>query len=793
MKKQLLKAGAALALAAMFTTWNVPAATATTVPPREIEGSVADSLGHAVEGANVTLRDASGQPLGETRSDSQGHFLFENIAPGTYTLSANHPAFQTGAGSVTVIEKAGGQVVVTLASDQPLKLEDMKVKAHNLDTARNGILVETGSSIYRIDHQDITNLPLGENTSFNQVLLQAPGVVQDSYGQLHVRGDHADLQYRINGIILPESISGFGQTLDTRFMDSVNLLTGALPAEYGYRTAGIVDIHTKGDTFANGGEIGIMAGSNETEEVHGDISGNRGRFNYFATASLLQNNLGIENPTDSGQAIHDRSDQGNGFGYFSYLLNDTSRLSLILGTSDSRFQIPNVPGQAPSFVLNGITSYPSIGLNDSQQEWTHYGILALQGVIGDNVDYQVAAFSRYTEVRFNPDPVGELLYLGEASKVMRSGLANGLQADASYRINASHTVRGGLYLSTEQLTNNNDVVTFPSSDGSGNQTSDAPISFSDDTTKTADLYSLYLQDEWRLTDKLTVNYGARADKVDAYVTGSQLSPRLGAVYKATSATTLHAGYARYFTPPPTELITNETVADFQNTTNPPLNNQNDPVKPERDDYYDMGVSHAFTPRFTMALDGYYKDAKNLIDEGQFGPALIFTPFNYAEGKVYGAELTANYHRDNLSAYFNLARSTAKGKDIVSSQYQIDPDDLAYIANHWIYLDHDQTWTASGGASYLWYGTTYSIDALYGSGLRKDGTVPNGDELPGYTQVNVAAAHTFDLTHLGKIEGRLSIINLLDEKYEIRDGTGVGVGAPQWGPRRAVYVTLNKVF
>jgi outer membrane receptor protein involved in Fe transport len=791
MKIHFSVVGAVLALAGMFAT----AASAGTVAPHEVDGVVNDSLGRPLSGASVHLKGADGHGVAETNSDSQGHFHFNNIASGTYSVMADLPSFQTGIGIVTVSDQAGGEATVTLTSSQALNIQ---IKARKLDIARNSISVETGSSIYRIQHKDIADLPLGESTSFNQVILQAPGVVQDSFGQVHVRGDHADLQYRINDIILPESISGFGQTLDTRFMENLNLLTGALPAQYGYRTAGVVDIHTKSGAFANGGEIGVTGGSNDTREIHGDVSGNKGNFNYYMTGSLLKNDLGIENPTGSTKAIHDDSTQGKGFGYFSYLLNESSRLSLILGSSDGHFQIPNVQDQPTQFNFNGYlaapstTTYPSTNLNENQHELTNYAILALQGTAGENVDYQVAAFSRYTKVEFDPDQTGDLLYNGVASQVLRTGLANGLQADGSYKLNANHTLRSGLYFSAENLKNNNDVLTFPG-DSSGNQTSDIPISFSDNGSKTAYLYSLYLQDEWKATDKLTVNYGARADRVDAYVTGSQLSPRLGAVYQATAATTLHAGYARYFTPPPTELITNETIADFQNTTDPPLNNQNDQVKPERDNYYDLGISHAFDPHFTMGLDGYYKDAKNLIDEGQFGPALIFTPFNYAQGKVYGAELTANYHKDNLSAYLNIARSTARGKDIVSSQYQIDPGDLAYIANNWIYLDHDQTLTASAGASYLWYGTTYSADALYGSGLRKDSDVPNGGELPGYTQINLAAAHTFDITQLGKIEGRLSVINAFDKKYEIRDGTGVGVGAPQFGPRRAIYATVNKYF
>lgn len=788
MQNQFAWAGAATAFACLFAT----ASYADTIAPREVDGIVNDALGRPLVGASVSLKAADGHTVATARSDAQGRFRFSDIAPGTYAVIADQPSFQTGTSIVTVAPEAGATTTVTLTGNQAL---DIQITERRLERARNGISIETGSSIYRIDQQDIARLPLGENAPFNQVILQAPSVVQDSYGQVHVRGDHGDLQYRLNGIILPESISGFGQTLDPRFMGSVNLLTGALPAQYGYRTAGVIDIHTKSGAFANGGEVGVMTGSNDTRQIHADVGGNKDNFNYYLAGTWLRNDLGIENPTGSTKAIHDNSNQGKGFGYFSYLLNESAKVSLMLGTSNSRFEIPNVPNQPTVFNLSGVNSFPSINLNENQYELTNYAILALQGTAGEKLDYQVAAFSRYTRVKFEPDPIGDLLFNGVASRVLRSGFANGMQADGSYKVNADHTLRSGLFFSAEKLKNNNGVSTFPCCDNSGNQTSDVPISFSDNTNKAAYLYGLYLQDEWRATNKLTINYGARADHVDAYVTGGQLSPRVGAVYQATKATTLHAGYARYFTPPPTELITNETIAAFQNTTNAPLNNQNAPVKPEKADYYDLGISHAFDPHLTVGVDGYYKHVIDLIDEGRFGPALIFTPFNYAQGKIYGIELTANYRKNALSAYLNVARSTAMGKDIISSQYQIGPGNLAYIADHWIHLDHDQTLTASAGVAYLWYGTSYSADALYGSGLRTtpDNAPPNSGHLPEYTQINVAAARDFEFVQLGKIGTRLSLINLFDKTYEIRDGTGVGVGAPQFGPRRAFYVTVNKYF
>src|ERR1700693_714049 len=243
---------------------------------------------------------------------------------------------------------------------------DPVVINERLDRSRNSISVDTGSSVYHFGPKDIAALPQGDNTSFNQFLLQAPGVTQDSFGQLHVRGDHANLQYRLNGIMLPESISGFGQTLDTRFVDSMNLITGALPAQYGDRTAGIIDIHTKTGQVDNGGDIGVEVGSNNTRQVSGDVSGSKNGFSYYINGSVGANNLGIENPTGSSSTMHDHTSQSKAFGYFSYLIDPDTRLSLILANSDSHFQIPNTPGKTPAYQYGSLTDYPSANLNENQ-------------------------------------------------------------------------------------------------------------------------------------------------------------------------------------------------------------------------------------------------------------------------------------------------------------------------------------------------------------------------------------------------------------------------------------------
>ncbi len=331
-----------------------------------------------------------------------------------------------------------------------------------------------------------------------------------------------------------------------------------------------------------------------------------------------------------------------------------------------------------------------------------------------------------------------------------------------------------------------------------------PETIIDNGTATEWIYSAYLQDEWKPLPDFTVNYGLRFDKFTAYTADKQVSPRLNVVWQALDDTTVHAGYSRYMSPPPFELVGGKDITLFAPTSSPPLSPKDAPPQAEHANYYDAGVQQKVTRHLTIGLDTYYKQSTNLIDEGQFGAPIILTPFNYRYGKQYGAEFTTNYTTASFNAYLNLAVQSAKGKDIDSAQFNFSPTDLDYIANNWIHLDHEQQHTASGGVSYVHEDTRVSADFLMGSGLRADlelppgqtngyggDDIPNGEHLPYYTQVNAGISHVFDLTNAGTLTARFDVINVFDKIYEIRNGTGVGVGAPQFGPRRGFFFGLSK--
>jgi len=684
-----------------------------------------------------------------------------------------------------------------LAQDQPgpsLSL-DLDVIAKQLDIARNQIQPSLGASVYQFSRPAIESQPQGDNAPLNQVLLQAPGVTQDSFGQLHVRGDHANLQFRLNGVQLPEGINVFGQALETRLANSIALITGALPAQYGFRTAGIIDIQTKTGTIDPGGSVSMYGGSHGWAQPSFEWGGRVGQLDYFITGEFLHNTIGIENPTSSYHPLHDETNQSRGFAYLSGIIDPTARITGIFGTSRSQFQIPNTPGLMPGLGLtvNGISDFNSAQLNENQRQITHYGVVALQEKLGP-MDFQLSAFQRYSSLYFTPDPLGDLLFNGIAETAYRRSIATGSQLDGSYQVSPDHTVRAGYFLQGERSISSTNSLVLPT-DMTGAQISDTPFAIPDSSGKTGWLGGVYAQDEWKVLPRVTLNFGARFDMVSAFTHESQLSPRVNVVWQPTDATTIHAGYSRYFTPPPFELVAPTTIALLANSTAAPAVTTDDTVKAERSHYFDVGAAQIVLPGLKVGLDAYYKIAKHLIDEGQFGAPIILTPFNYARGYATGAELTTSYDIENWSLYGNFAASQAMGKKIESGQFNFAQDELDYIATHFIHLDHDQTYTASAGVTYMvpWTRTKLSASLIYGSGLRAEGDTPNGASLPDYHQINLSIVQKVDTGWFKGLEFRFDVVNLLDEKYQIRNGTGVGVGAPQFGPRRALFAGLTQRF
>lgn len=676
----------------------------------------------------------------------------------------------------------------------------------DLNVARELIAPSLGAVSYTIGPSQIQTLSQGENTPFQQVLLQAPGVVQDEFGEVHIRGDHGDLQYRVNGVLLPESLNGFAQEVDTHLIQSVTLMTGTMPAQFGFRTAGVIDVTTKTGSQLEGNEFSMYGGSYDTAHPSVQLGGASTHFDYFVTLSYLRDDLGIDNTTSSGAPLHDRTDQLRAFGYFSYRLDTTSRITLLLSAAGGDFQIPNTPGIAPQYVSVGGPRPDSTAVDEHQKEQNYYAVLSYQKST-DKLSIQLSGFVRETGIHFTPDAAQDLLFGGIAAGVRNSDLANGLQADGSYELTDHHTFRGGLLANydTERLSTSAQVfpaaapfAPAPSSldlPGATPQSGFDPMPVNARSGNEGWTAGFYLQDEWRLTDRLTLNYGARYDLFDvSFDDERQLSPRANLVWQIDDIDTFHAGYARYFMPPTLQYLPYSAAKPFEFTTGAPYNSRDDPQRCERDHYFDLGVSRRILPGWQVTFDSYCKLARNLLDDGQFGNAVILNNFNYTDGTIYGAEVSSTYNKGSWSLYGNFSYVQTWARNIDSAQFEFPNNELAYVSTHWIQLDHQGRFAGSGGVSCLIAkDTKVHSGFLYGNGLRAG--FANLQQLPEYWTANLGIERAWRLNARGikRLKLRVDCLNLFDQVYEIRNGTGIGIAAPAYGPRRAFYAGLSALF
>jgi hypothetical protein len=174
-----------------------------------------------------------------------------------YTIAARKQGFKPA--TVIVGEGVPKPIALALESEQPLNLAIIAT----LNQARNALSPETGSTVYRFTDKNIDQLPQGDNTPLNDVLIQAPGVAQDSYGQgqsqIHIHGlNGGGIQYRLNGVFLPEAVSSFGQLFSAYFIKSMSLIDNFMPAQFGYRNEGVIDTHSKDGCMSPGGQFELL-------------------------------------------------------------------------------------------------------------------------------------------------------------------------------------------------------------------------------------------------------------------------------------------------------------------------------------------------------------------------------------------------------------------------------------------------------------------------------------------------------------------------------------------------------
>jgi len=676
------------------------------------------------------------------------------------------------------------------------KLETVVIEATRLGGPE---VSPTGANDYAVTSQDINNMPAGDVSPITDVLAQMPGVAIDQNQQIHIRNTEGpQFQYQINDILIPFDINtnpSFLSMINPLFVRQLDLLDGILPARYSYATGGVVDIRTKDGCEHPGGDLSVLAGQRDTLQPSLQYAGCGGQLSSYVSLLYDQSNTAFSSATPGPNAIHDRTQQGQAFGFFSYPVNSSTKLSLLLSGASSSNQLPNVPGLVPAFTLAGIANSPPSSAIDSDLNFSDYlAVLSLSGSPSSDLSYQVAYSEHGISQRFEPDPVGELIYQGVASTASHVDHDHTLQGDLTYVL-GSHTASTGFYAGDYRVSARDSSLVFPvdvscaqSSDCV--QSTDVPVHVVNNTQASNVVLGAYVNDLWQMTPRLRADVGLRWDHLSGFTSAQQLDPTLNFAYMASADTTLHAGFARYFQVPSFQGISPTTQAAFAGTSAAGPPGLSTPVA--EDDYeWDAGVAQQLTAKFALSADLYYERTDHYLDTGQFGVVPIFAPFNYGRGYIWGTEIAAKYKSGPFTAYANLTIGRNWQRGVVTGQFNFTGDELAYIDSHDIVLDHQPLYGASAGATYRLQAYSISADAIYSSGLRAG--FADLERLPQVVQLNLSAERSFRIAGIGVLTNRILVLNIFDRVNLIRPAQGIGIFQSAYGPRLTAFDTLTLHF
>ncbi len=652
----------------------------------------------------------------------------------------------------------------------------------------------TGANEYATSAADIAAGPKGKTAPLTDVLAQMPGVAIDQNQQIHIRNTEGpQFQYQINGVLIPLDINTnppFISMLNPMFIQRLDLLDGVLPSRYSYATGGVVNIQTKdGCSQPALADVSVRGGQRDTVEPSFEYAGCEGGFSSYVSGLYQQSNTAFSSATPGPTPLHDFTKQGQLFGFFAYPVSPADTLSLLVSAARSSNQLPNVAGLAPEYALEGVPVPPSSGdINSCLNFSDLLAVVSLSGSLTNSVSYQIAYSQHAITQRFDPDPVGELIYQGVASTASHDDHDYTLQGDLSFEL-GPHTLGSGFYAGQYRVSANDSSRVFPANDA-GEQLSDVPLTVINNADANNWIGGAYVSDLWRMTGRLSASLGIRWDTLSGFSSGHQLDPSIALVYRTDSATTLHTGFARYFQVPSLLGISPTAQAAFAGTTAAGPPGIPTPV-PEDDREFDSGVVHQLAHSVSVSADAFYRWTTHYLDTGQFGVVPIFAPFNYNQGHVWGGELAARYQTDALSAYANFTTGRNWQQGVVTGQFNFPAQELAYIDSHAIVLDHQPLYGASAGASWTIASYMISADGVYSSGLRAG--FADLEKLPQVVQLNFSAQRSFRVPGLGELTNRLAVLNVLDRINLIRPAEGIGIFQSAYGPRRTLYDTLTLHF
>jgi outer membrane receptor protein involved in Fe transport len=756
-----------------------------------LSGTVVDGDGVAVANADIkVLKDTAVFKI--ATASATGEFSVFPLEFGDYVLSVTAPGFENYQAEFHAA--SGGSVNLEVKLSPVGKSKEMvitvRAKKHSIQSGESRSSVE-------INHDDVASLPQSDQIKLPKLISSTmPGVVSGSFGQLFFRGSHANIQYQIDGVQLPDSPSNtFGDALTPRNIDHMEVITGGIPAEYGQRLAAVVNIISKSGPESAGGSAELNYGSYNTisPTVTYGGSSETGNIHYYLSGNFNRTDRGLDTPqpiapnnqAQGGKdAIHDYNWGHNEFAKMDWVIDNRNKLSFIVFDAFSFYQIPNYPSTFQpttaidpnnffsSFFVDqfgnpaGSYNYLPPNTDDNQSEENTYIQAVWKHTFSETSFLQLAPYYKLSYIKVNNDPTNDLnafAFNNPSSFAQERTTHNwGLKGDYTWRANQNHLVKAGMQLQASRSVGGISILTVPGG-----------TPFTDNDPDTGFFESLYLQDDWTIVSSLTLNAGLRFDATQFTFGQSTNSsdyafqPRVGLSYLLTENTKVHGFYGKLFQPAPLENL-RDAFTQVGNGQGGQLSAYD--IKAEKDDYFEVGVAQQLPFDQVGQINFYYKSATNMLDDQQLLNTSIAQPFNYATGFAYGLEISLKGNITNeLTDYLNYSYEIAQGQGISGGIFAF-PAGQQPSPGQWVYLDHVQIHTANAGLTYRKNNLWLTTQGLLGSGLR---TGPNNSSsLPVHFTMDFTVGYEFkgnDFWSQWKVSA--DVLNMFDNVYPVTVANG----------------------
>ncbi|HVS88432.1 MAG TPA: TonB-dependent receptor [Candidatus Acidoferrum sp.] len=717
-----------------------------------VRGIVHDPQHRPVSDTKVVLKARTSDYTQTVQSDVNGDFHFDTVPLGEYTVTVSQPNFVAQAKNITVF--SGTAPILHFELLLATQNQSITVSAED-DPAQGESITPTGV----VDREEISQTPGATRAnSLAMITDYVPGAYL-THDQLHVRGGH-QVSWLVDGVPIPNTniASNLGPQIDPKDIDTVEMQRGSYAADFGDRTYGVFDVAPR-TGFERNNEAELVAGFGNFYQSDDQLNfgGHTKRFAYYTSANGNRTDLGLQTPTSA--VIHDRANGYGGFASLIYNADSQDQLRFVTSLRRDYYQIPFDPTD-PNLK-------PGEFLRDANRESDAFVTFSWVRTFSPGLVLTVSPFYHFNSANYASNPSDT----PTAATQDRSSKYEGGQATLAY-VKGRNNARAGIYVFGQQ---GGQLFGLLFNDGSGR----SPLR--DTENISGGLFSLYAEDQFRLTSLLTLNAGIRQTHFSGSVVENAASPRFGAAFRIPKLNWVFRGfYGHFYQAPPLvtlsgpslqQIVTNQGFAFTQ-------------LRGERDEESQFGVTIPFKT-WTLDADTFRTRAKNFFDHNNLNNSDIFFPITINGALIRGWELTLRSPRikNRGQLYLTYSNQIALGRGVINGGL-IPPGTIP--SNDFFTLDHDQRNTLHvGGIANLPWRTYASTDVYYASGFS------NGNPPPSHLQGHT----TFDLS-LGKNFGErfsvsVSAINVANRRVLLDNSFTFG-GTHFLNPRE-LFVQLRYRF